>query len=113
MQYRRICAATCFLIGITTAIFAHGGGIDAFGGHNDRKHGGYHFHHGPLAGKAFSSKIDAIQALKKASRASDESRSSSLSPPLSRTNLAAPKADSEKAKVQRKSAVVYITRTGK
>ena len=24
--------------------FAHSGGLDAFGGHNDRKNGGYHYH---------------------------------------------------------------------
>jgi len=113
MQYRRICAATCFLIGIASALFAHGGGIDAFGGHNDRKNGGYHFHHGPLAGKAFSSKSAAIGALQKASRASEEPRSSSLSPGTSRTNLTPPKPATGKSATQRKSAVVYITRTGK
>lgn len=113
MQYRRICAATCFLIGITNALFAHGGGIDAFGGHNDRKNGGYHFNHGPLAGKAFSSKFEAIGALQKASKASDESRSSSVASAASRANLAPPRTISEKGTSQKKSAVVYITRTGK
>lgn len=43
---------------------AHGGGIDGYGGHHNRKQGGYHFHRGPLAGQNFSSKEEAIAALK-------------------------------------------------
>ena len=42
---------------------AHGGGLDALGCHHDRKHGGYHCHRGPLAGRSFSSKSDAMAAL--------------------------------------------------
>ena len=45
-------------------LWAHGGGMDAQGGHNDRKAGNYHFHRGPLAGKASSSKEDATRALR-------------------------------------------------
>ena len=36
-----IAIGTLFL---PTASFAHGGGLDASGCHNDRKHGGYHCH---------------------------------------------------------------------
>jgi len=43
--------------------FAHGGGLDKYGGHNDRKRGEYHFHRGPLAGQHFLSKEEAIEAL--------------------------------------------------
>lgn len=32
-----------------TALFAHGGGLDANGCHNDRKRGGYHCHGGGAA----------------------------------------------------------------
>lgn len=42
---------------------AHGGGLDALGCHNDRKRGGYHCHRGPLAGRSFSSKAEAMRAL--------------------------------------------------
>jgi len=41
---------------------AHGGGIDAYGGHNDNKKGNYHSHQGTCAGRAFDSKADAIKA---------------------------------------------------
>lgn len=48
---------------ISAVAFAHGGGRDSYGGHNDRKHGGYHFHTGPLAGHSYASKNEAIAAL--------------------------------------------------
>ena len=41
---------------------AHGGGIDAYGGHNDNKKGDYHSHQGTCAGRTFPSKADAIKA---------------------------------------------------
>lgn len=44
---------------------AHSGGLDAFGGHNDRKHGGYHVHRGPLAGKSYPSKAAMLEELRK------------------------------------------------
>ena len=43
--------------------FAHGGGLDALGCHNDRKAGVYHCHKGALAGQSFGSKADAQKAL--------------------------------------------------
>lgn len=47
----------------TTSANAHGGQTDGYGGHNNRKAGNYHFHQGPLAGRTFSSKAEAIRAL--------------------------------------------------
>jgi hypothetical protein len=44
--------------------FAHGGGLDSHGGHNDRKNGGYHCHRGPLAGQSFSSKAEMLKQLR-------------------------------------------------
>ncbi|GAB6037156.1 hypothetical protein JCM15519_17150 [Fundidesulfovibrio butyratiphilus] len=44
---------------------AHGGGLDAYGGHNDRKHGGYHVHRGPLAGKSYPSKAAMMEELER------------------------------------------------
>jgi hypothetical protein len=41
---------------------AHGGGIDAYGGHNDNKKGNYHSHQGTCAGRTFASKSDAVKA---------------------------------------------------
>lgn len=41
---------------------AHGGGVDAYGGHNDNKRGNYHSHQGTCAGRTFDSKAAAIKA---------------------------------------------------
>jgi endonuclease YncB( thermonuclease family) len=46
-----------------TAASAHGGGLDSRGCHRDRKLGGYHCHKGPLAGRHFASKAEALSAL--------------------------------------------------
>ena len=45
------------------AALAHGGGLDGYGCHNDRVHGGYHCHRGPLAGQSFRSQSDMLDAL--------------------------------------------------
>ena len=39
--------------------FAHGGGLDGLGCHNDRKAANYHCHRGPLAGQHFKSRAQA------------------------------------------------------
>ena len=43
--------------------YAHGGGLDSLGCHNDRKQGEYHCHRGELAGQSFASKAEAEGAL--------------------------------------------------
>lgn len=43
--------------------YAHGGGLDKLGCHNDSKAGNYHCHQGPLAGQYFESKAEALGAL--------------------------------------------------
>ena len=45
-------------------IAAHSGGLDAYGCHHDRKAGGCHCHHGPLAGQSFAWKAEMKKALK-------------------------------------------------
>lgn len=42
---------------------AHGGRKDRHGGHNNHSQGNYHFHEGPLAGRTFDSKAEALEAL--------------------------------------------------
>ena len=42
---------------------AHGGRKDRHGGHNDHSQGNYHFHDGPLAGRTFDSREEALKAL--------------------------------------------------
>ena len=49
---------------LTAPLFAHPGGRDSYGCHNDRKHGGYHCHAGPLAGQSFASKSEMLAASK-------------------------------------------------
>lgn len=44
---------------------AHGGGLDGYGGHHNRKAGGYHVHRGPLAGKHYASQAEMLQDMKK------------------------------------------------
>ncbi len=60
---RRIFLAAGMILLLSGAAFAHGGGIDGYGGHNNRKAGNYHFHRGPLAGQTFGSKEEAVRAL--------------------------------------------------
>ena len=38
----------------------HGGGLDSYGCHHNRKLGGYHCHRGALRGYSFDSKADMI-----------------------------------------------------
>jgi hypothetical protein len=60
---RRTRAIILSIVFAGTALFAHGGGFDSQGGHNDTKAGTYHFHRGVLAGKSYSSKSTATTAL--------------------------------------------------
>ncbi|MBI4133577.1 YHYH domain-containing protein [Candidatus Uhrbacteria bacterium] len=43
--------------------FSHGGGLDSYGCHHNRKAGGYHCHRGPFAGEQFSSQADMLKKL--------------------------------------------------
>lgn len=63
------------LLLLPSLAFAHGGGLDAYGGHNNRKQGRYHFHRGPLAGNHYASKSEALNAL-----SSDDGKKSNVAP---------------------------------
>lgn len=52
-----------------------------YGGHNNRKQDGYHFHRGPLAGNHYASKSEMLNAL---SRGNDNKASVAPVPPRSR-----------------------------
>ena len=56
-----VVAALCFIA--PTIVSAHGGGLDRYGCHHNRKAGGYHCHRGPLAGEHFNSKEAMLQRL--------------------------------------------------
>jgi hypothetical protein len=47
----------------------HGGGLDGYGCHHNRKAGGYHCHRGPLAGQSFGSKDEMLKELKQSKTA--------------------------------------------
>lgn len=55
---------TVFCLANTPAAWAHGGGLDSYGCHHNRKAGGYHCHRGPLAGEHFDSKAEMLGQLK-------------------------------------------------
>jgi hypothetical protein len=64
---RYVLTLVAVLVGIalayfTTPLTAHGGGLDAIGGHRDRKAGDYHVHQGTCSGRSFASKEAALSA---------------------------------------------------
>ena len=48
---------------LVSRAYSHGGGLDTYGCHNNRKVGGYHCHRGPLAGQSFQSKEEMLRQL--------------------------------------------------
>ncbi|MDR2819444.1 MAG: thermonuclease family protein [Desulfovibrio sp.] len=70
-----IIAALLFLaIAFPATAFAHPGGLDGYGCHNDRKRGGYHCHRGPLAGQSFASQGEMLAALNAQEQPKQEKR---------------------------------------
>lgn len=55
-----LCAALLLVVW-TPGALGHGGGLDAFGCHHNRKAGGYHCHRGRFTGSVFSSKAAMLQ----------------------------------------------------
>ena len=49
---------------VATSVYPHGGGLDGYGCHHNRKQGGYHCHRGQFAGQSFGSKDEMLQKLK-------------------------------------------------
>lgn len=62
-----------FLCAVIPA-YPHGGGLDAYGCHHNRKAGGYHCHRGPLAGQSFGSKEAMLERLKATQGGQDGNR---------------------------------------
>jgi hypothetical protein len=60
-----------FLCAILPA-YPHGGGLDAYGCHHNRKAGGYHCHRGPLAGQSFASQDEMLKKLSAEGTESDK-----------------------------------------
>lgn len=55
-------------IAASTDCVAHGGGLDAYGCHQNRKRGGYHCHRGEMAGQSFASQQEMLDQLRGGSR---------------------------------------------
>jgi hypothetical protein len=66
------CAAHRWLVSLGTTVAllvpgvlgAHGGDLDAYGCHHNRKLGGYHCYRGPFAGLAFASQPEMLEQLR-------------------------------------------------
>lgn len=57
------------------AVYAHGGGLDSYGCHHNRKQGGYHCHRGEFAGQSFDSKAQMIEKAKSKEKVESQSKS--------------------------------------
>jgi len=56
--------ALLLTLGTPMMVQAHGGGLDRYGCHHNRKQGGYHCHRGELAGQHFQSKEEMLKVLR-------------------------------------------------
>lgn len=68
----QICVTLIAWLAIGSA-FAHGGGLDGYGCHHNRKQGGYHCHRGEFAGQSFASKQDMLKQIKQSRGQSKDS----------------------------------------
>ena len=59
---------------------AHGGGLDAQGGHHDRKNGGYHYHRAPTTKTKTTKKAEAAGQSKKPRAHLTKSKTSGTKP---------------------------------
>ncbi len=57
-------------------LWPHGGGLDSYGYHHNRVHGGYHCHRGTFRGAMFDSKAEMLQGLEGLSQSPAKRRGS-------------------------------------
>jgi hypothetical protein len=79
--------ATALALNLPSPALPHGGGLDSYGCHNNRKAGGYHCHRGALAGQAFGSQAEMLQQLKGGSSAASGARATGTAPSESRRSI--------------------------
>jgi hypothetical protein len=60
---RTISFVVLFVMFPFSLVYPHGGGLDSYGCHHNRKAGGYHCHRGSLAGQSFGSKDEMLKRL--------------------------------------------------
>lgn len=53
---------------------AHGGGLDGYGCHHNRKQGGYHCHRGEFAGQSFKSQVEMLEKGKSKRKTDSQSK---------------------------------------
>lgn len=63
-KYLRLTIVMAFCFSGAGPVWAHGGGLDSYGCHHNRKAGGYHCHRGSLAGQHFDSRAEMLGQLK-------------------------------------------------
>ncbi len=63
---------TLSLLCISSLAWPHGGGLDTYGCHHNRIHGGYHCHEGVFSGGMFESKTEMLQQLEGSSPAEEQ-----------------------------------------
>ena len=61
--------AAAIALALSAGVLAHGGGLDGYDCHHNRKAGGYHCHRGALAGESFGSQQEMIARIAKAAPA--------------------------------------------
>lgn len=54
----------CLYSLIAPRVLAHGGGLDSYGCHHNRKQGEYHCHRGENAGKHYATQAEMLKELK-------------------------------------------------
>lgn len=59
---KRVAMLAAFAMLVPSLAWAHGGGLDQYGCHNDTKKGDYHCHQGKLKGRSFKSQDTMLAA---------------------------------------------------
>ncbi len=79
----RVLYTALLITSLSSVAHSHGGSLDAYGCHHNRKQGGYHCHRGSNAGKYYSSKGEMLQS---ASESEKETTPPAISTTKSTTN---------------------------
>lgn len=73
VAFLRLLPVLGIILLVPSALYPHGGGLDGYGCHHNRKHGGYHCHRGIFRGSMFDSKAEMLRRLEERRRSSAKS----------------------------------------